>query len=747
MSEEKKVLLSINNLEVKFNVRGRQLTAIRDVSFDIYENESIAIVGESGSGKSVLTKTFTGMLESNGIITKGNIIYQDDQLSALKIKLSRFDVIRYNKLVEFLNRNAKYIGGKDIYLKMQKLKNEFEQSKRLTDEELETYKRKIDDLNYQRTEYYNKKIVAPNKSKKQQYEEDIKNLQVQINGLNKKLLQAENKEEIETEIASLNAQIEELNRKIETASTENERKRYAQAIKALDNQIKEIKKEEKQARKARCLSVKQNKEAILEYKQTMANLNKDYIKAVDNYVVSENVLKRNKELAKEIILSINRYSILTQFFYLHSLKDRFENAFRNNLEFNDKTLEKLYELITFRVLYKGVENEYFNPLDEKEAKELEKTNEKTLKDAKKGVYYSKIVNYAKQINANEKFVQYVIKVLLESNRYSDLDKLLEETSEKLIISPNSILKGYTILDLTKIKTASEWQKIRGSRIAMVFQDPMTSLNPIVTIGKQITEVIIKHQDCSMAEAEKRAIELMDKVGIPDAAKRFKEYPFQYSGGMRQRIVIAIALACQPKVLICDEPTTALDVTIQAQIIELIKKLQKEFQFTTIYITHDLGVVASVADRVAVLYAGQIVEAGLVHEIFYDPRHPYTWALLSSLPQLAIKGQELFSIQGTPPSLYNKIKGDAFAERNPYCLAVDLEYEPPRFYVSDTHFAKTWLLDPRAPKISKPSLIENIHEKLELAQTKLNKEEYAYVRHNKERSNLVTTQYRHRISKR
>ena len=301
MSEEKKVLLSINNLEVKFNVRGRQLTAIRDVSFDIYENESIAIVGESGSGKSVLTKTFTGMLESNGIITKGNIIYQDDQLSALKIKLSRFDVIRYNKLVEFLNRNAKYIGGKDIYLKMQKLKNEFEQSKRLTDEELETYKRKIDDLNYQRTEYYNKKIVAPNKSKKQQYEEDIKNLQVQINGLNKKLLQAENKEEIETEIASLNAQIEELNRKVETASTENERKRYAQAIKALDNQIKEIKKEEKQARKARCLSVKQNKEAILEYKQTMANLNKDYIKAVDNYVVSENVLKRNKELANHLI--------------------------------------------------------------------------------------------------------------------------------------------------------------------------------------------------------------------------------------------------------------------------------------------------------------------------------------------------------------------------------------------------------------------------------------------------------------
>ena len=276
---------------------------------------------------------------------------------------------------------------------------------------------------------------------------------------------------------------------------------------------------------------------------------------------------------------------------------------------------------------------------------------------------------------------------------------------------NQIVHGYTIIDCAKITLERDWEQIRGCRIATVFQDPMTSLNPVITIGKQIMTVILKHQKCSTEEARRRTLDIMAKVGIPDPESRFDDYPFEYSGGMRQRIVIAIALSCQPKILICDEPTTALDVTIQAQIIRLIKDLQKELGFTTIYITHDLGVVANVAERVAVLYAGQIVELGTVEEIFYDPRHPYTWSLLSSLPQLSEKGKDLFSIPGTPPSLYNKIKGDAFAPRSKYAMAIDLEQEPPMFQISDTHFAKTWLLDPRAPKVEKPENIQNLHEKI------------------------------------
>ena len=265
-------------------------------------------------------------------------------------------------------------------------------------------------------------------------------------------------------------------------------------------------------------------------------------------------------------------------------------------------------------------------------------------------------------------------------------------------------------DLVQVRTDKDWETIRGAKIATVFQDPMTSLNPLKKIGAQITEVIEKHQKLPADEAKRIALSLMEKVGIKDVAKRFFDYPFQYSGGMRQRIVIAIALACKPRILICDEPTTALDVTIQAQILDLIRALQKDYGFTTIYITHDLGVVANVADRVAVMYAGQIVEYGTVREIFYDPRHPYTWALISSLPTLARKGQPLFAIPGTPPTLFNKIQGDAFAPRNRFALNIDFEEEPPFFQVSETHFAKTWHLDPRSPEADPPEAVKNMRKK-------------------------------------
>ena len=270
---------------------------------------------------------------------------------------------------------------------------------------------------------------------------------------------------------------------------------------------------------------------------------------------------------------------------------------------------------------------------------------------------------------------------------------------------------YGGMDLAKFKKEKEWIKIRGKRIAMVFQDPMTSLNPLKTVGKQIEEAFTLHNKVSKAEAKNRTLELLADVGIADPERRYKQYPHEFSGGMRQRVVIAIAMACVPEILICDEPTTALDVTIQAQILKLIKDLQKEFHYTIVFITHDLGVVANVADRVAVLYGGQVVELGTCEEVFYDPKHPYTWALLSSLPQLAQRNTKLYSITGTPPSLYNKIVGDAFAPRNPYCLKIDTLKEPPMFQVSETHFAKTWLLDPRAPKVEKPEIIQNIHEKL------------------------------------
>ena len=266
-------------------------------------------------------------------------------------------------------------------------------------------------------------------------------------------------------------------------------------------------------------------------------------------------------------------------------------------------------------------------------------------------------------------------------------------------------------DLATYTTEKQWMTIRGKKISMVMQDPMTSLNPLKKIGPQIMESITLNQGLKGEAAKKKALEMMEKVGIYDVERRFNQYPHEFSGGMRQRVVIAIAVACNPDILICDEPTTALDVTIQAQILDLIRNLQKEMNMTVVYITHDLGVVANVADRVAVMYAGQIVEVGLVNEIFYDAWHPYTWALLSSLPQLGVKGEDLPTIDGTPPNLFFEVKGDAFAPRNKRALAIDFEEEPPFFEISETHKAKTWYLDPRAPKIEQPGSIQRLREKM------------------------------------
>ena len=466
--EKKKVLLSVRDLEVRFRVRGRTLTAIRGVSLDIFEGESIAIVGESGSGKSVFTKTFAGMLDENGTVSRGSIIFYDEELADTSVRLTRAVRLRLRFLENRLNAYARAAGA-----------------------------------------------------------------------------------------------------------------------------------------------------------------------AGDAPELPPEIRERNACIAKEIWLSVGRMNARRRWGLLFRLLRAVGRAMRDGADLSDEEVRNaVFDDVTFRVRYVGEDEER--------------------------------------------------------------------------------LRGVCVLNLAKIRYDGDWGQIRGSRIATIFQDPMTSLNPILTIGAQITQVILRHQKCSEGEARRRAIEMMRKVGIPHPERRFDDYPFQYSGGMRQRIVIAIALSCQPKILICDEPTTALDVTIQAQILELLKNLQREFGYTIVFITHDLGVVANVADRVAVLYAGQIVEIGEAEEVFYDPRHPYTWALLASLPQLAEKNTELYSVRGTPPSLYSEITGDPFAPRNPYCLRIDTLQEPPMFAVSETHAAKTWLLDPRAPKVEKPEAIRDLHEKLRRA---------------------------------
>ena len=575
--EERKVLLSIKDLDVKFRVRGRILTAIRGISLDIYENESIAIVGESGSGKSVFTKTFAGMLDSNGYIDNGSIIFSDDELADTVVKLDAGARSLMDRARKKLDEYSHLELGAATYRKILELESEKKEKSGLSSAEQEAQEAELKELQHQRTELYNlKQTYDPAKEKD----------------------------------------------KIRAA---------AKSIKEYDAKIKELNKRNEQLAKEKKHNVSVDAEYMKRYEDEHARLQAQYEGEIKGEV-SQEALKRNEILAKEIYLSVGRYGLKKRHQYANQLLKALKKAMELGVDLSDDAQRNaVFDNVTFRVQY------------------------------------------------------------------------LDETPEQL--------HGTCILNLANVKYSKDWSKIRGRRIATVFQDPMTSLNPIITIGKQITSVILKHQDCSEMEARNRALDLMNKVGIPNAAARFDDYPFQYSGGMRQRIVIAIALSCQPKILICDEPTTALDVTIQAQILKLIKDLQREFNYTIVFITHDLGVVANIADRVAVLYAGQIIELGKVDEVFYDPRHPYTWALLSSLPQLAQKNTKLYSITGTPPSLYNQIVGDAFAPRNPYCLEIDTLLEPPMFQVTETHFAKTWLLDPRAPKLEKPEGIRDIHEKL------------------------------------
>lgn len=282
-----------------------------------------------------------------------------------------------------------------------------------------------------------------------------------------------------------------------------------------------------------------------------------------------------------------------------------------------------------------------------------------------------------------------------------------------ILAGNAVVTGGEIAfdgrDLLKT-TEHEFQSIRGKRISLIFQDPLSALNPIMKIGKQITETIMVDGKRTKKEARERTLELLEAVGIDEPERRYDQYPFQFSGGMRQRIVIAIALARDPEILICDEPTTALDVSVQSRILELINRLKESRGLSIIFITHDMGVVANMADRINVMYAGKIVETGLSEEIFFEPAHPYTQALLASMPDMETEGT-LANIPGVPPNMLFPPVGDAFAARNPNAMVIDFEREPPMFPITETHSAATWLLHPNAPKTPMPEQLRKRIERM------------------------------------
>ncbi|AKU79799.1 oligopeptide/dipeptide ABC transporter ATP-binding protein [Spiroplasma turonicum] len=630
-----KKILEIKNLEVKFHVRQSFLTAIRNVSFNIYDNEIIAIVGESGSGKSVITNTFMGMLDNNGFISDGKIIYYPQ-------KSDDFKYVCSNYLDEGINLTDLQNELMDKYTKKSIIKSLILQKKIIT-----------------------KKIV--------------KNNNLNIKTINSKIKKYKNKVEILNKNENLFLKNNKKNHKIS---------KYEQKLESY----------------------------LLNYKlMTDKKFKNNYYEDLNHNLFS---LKKNIIKIKGFKL-LNLYMLRKIIYYIKTIKNNFNNKdFLNDIKIylqykyykdlyfknkNKKFLEnqKLYIENKLNNIFKSfnLDNLEKNYFDYKEKiKNIEKDKTKNIIYSYLKFIASKEFNFSAERNAES----LILKLLNNDN----FDKNLFNE----ILSKYNYYKRLSIL--RKLRAIKLFKDMRGKTIATIFQDPMTSLNPLLSVGYQISEVLRKKRGLSKKEAKIKTIELLKKVGIPNAEKRYKDIPGQYSGGMRQRVVIAIALAAKPKILICDEPTTALDVTIQAQIIKLIKDLQKEYRFTVIFITHDLGVVAKLADRVAVMYAGQIIEYGITNEIFFEAKHPYTWALLSSLPQLGVKGEELYSIKGTPPSLFNTIKGDAFSLRSDYALKIDKILEPPMFKVTDTHYAKSWLLDDRAPESNKPEILNDMETQIE-----------------------------------
>jgi oligopeptide transport system ATP-binding protein len=580
---DKNIKLQVEDLTVSFKTTQGMVRAVRGINFELYEGETLAIVGESGSGKSVSSRTIMGILAGNGVIDKGSIIYEGQDLT--EVDEEHFHEVRGNKIgmifqdpMSSLNpimRIGKQItegmvlNGKRLKNRIKKLyqleKNKFTEITHKKEKLQRNIKKDFELIN---DGLYNENL------------EELNNLYQDLNGQLKETA-PEAKPELKVKVAEAKAKLNNAQAQLKQSLKQE----YQLAIAELNKQLPAAKRAMEKAKKDAKAKVKQEwKDEKAKYAAKIAAVRNDTAKKA----------KAEAEAAKEQEI-LNKLNV-----QLVALQEKF-----------NKDIEKA---------------------------ERDK-DKQTLKDA-----------YREEKNA--------IKNLIRQSKSS----------------------------------------LRASQKAVALE------------VEGLKEELRRYKKVTNKEAKERALKIMTEVGIPQPEKRFKQYPFQFSGGMRQRIVIAIALTANPDILICDEPTTALDVTIQAQILELINDLKRERSLSVIFITHDLGVVANMANRIAVMYAGKIVEIGTAEDIFYNPKHPYTWALLSSMPDIMSK-ERLTAIPGTPPNMLFPPKGDAFADRNSYAMKIDFELEPPMFKISDTHYAATWLLHKDAPKVEMPEVVKNRIERM------------------------------------
>ncbi len=742
MAQEK--ILEVNNLTISFSTDNGIVRAVRGVSFDLDAGETLCIVGESGSGKSVTSKAIMGILASNAIVDDGTIMYRGENL--LEISEEEFHKIRGNRIgmifqdpLSSLNPIVRI--GKQIteamLINSNKLKQMYEQ---LIEKELIAYKNCIAKRNI--------RVKKENDS----YNSEARRIKELVKGPNKYERQAM---EIQEEIQKI---IDECNSKIDDVV-----KLYEAKIVDIELEIKAI-KEEAEAKKAI------NLELIKEIKLEIKNLPKENTTLIQEKKAKiKGLLKENKAITAKIKpnMLVARENRKPEINEINRQMNKEIDELKKSIEPDIKPLEKKIQ----ELIQKGKDNQ----------EEIAKENKELLatlkvKDEQRKANIKKIIeeansqlpklkeNLAKaKADAKVKVKEYKaecdkvhdanLKVLIE--RLNSIKTKELETYKATLKSNKIALKEFKEkIKQTKPEYEAKLEEFRINKFVVYNGKEFTSSYDLekeyefvlYSLNKQYIELekslnekakdsksslieieaeieaenerYINQLKLTKKEAKKRALKIMEEVGIPLPEKRFRQYPFEFSGGMRQRIVIAIALTASPEIIICDEPTTALDVTIQAQILELIKKIQKERNIACIFITHDLGVVANMADRVAVMYAGKIVEYGNSDEIFFDPKHPYTWALLSSIPDIDSK-ERLEAIPGTPPNMIYPPKGDAFALRSKYAMKIDFEHEPPFFKVTDTHYAATWLLHEDAPKVEMPKIVS---ERIRIALENQKKEE-------------------------
>ena len=651
MEKTKTPLLSVKDLRIHFSTDHGYVQAVRGVSFDLYKGETLCIVGESGSGKSVTNKAIMGILSSNGRIVNGSIMYEGEDLT--KVSEDEFHRIRGHKI------------GMIFQDPLSSLNPIMRIGKQITEAMLingSRTKKMYDDLVADELVAY-KNAETELRTGLAKYSENIKFLKAEKK---KQINQAKNhvinemegkKYALKREYGSLKFNIDdEFNNKKLEASSMSDAEKEAFLAKAKEDRETKLNK----AREDYQTSLKE----VNDSRADLVKASNEEIAKISEHFDTE--IKELQAMSKEVRAS---------------LKDKFKPIIKENkAAFNKKSKEAKKQVKAYkkerRAAYKA---------------ELAKIKDKR-KASKQNVKQSKVENKGETKMSKKLFYGVLIGFLFISVLFAIL---------ALFVNPALVFIVYgvmlALLILFVILSFVYSGDISGSGKKNAFRQYLHERK--LAKNKYVSSLKI-----TKAEAKARALKVMAEVGIKDPEKRFRQYPFEFSGGMRQRIVIAIALTADPDILICDEPTTALDVTIQAQILELINNLKKERQLSCIFITHDLGVVANMADRVAVMYAGKIVEYGTEEEIFYDPKHPYTWALLSSIPDVD-SNEKLEAIPGTPPNMIYPPKGDAFALRSKYAMKIDFEKEPPFFKVSDTHYAATWLLDPRAPKVEMPAIVK------------------------------------------